>query len=338
MKQKYSMDYPAGAETKNIIALCHIIDEFEDFNRKLKPFISTKYNRDSVFKLWDVSKGKFRLCAGKEKRFYEENKSIIDTINKYTNITRFINANYDWQGNAYKSAGLQSLYQYILKHKKDINKILIVLEKLQELGFERFKFNENLDFTNNDDYDVYTDFRVNYSIVYVDNIVVPPSYCYEGWIDYGTTASNYEMHLKVIGDKIFPENIELNSLLFDEKRLPERIDKENTFDRIITLKNLQTEKTAAIRNSVDLSVSISDLDHRLSSTAGIINRLNGVENKEQLIEVLSSIKTDVEKLKTLSEEYNSSVSEREPTLTPETLEKEKKLYLERRYWTSIDVD
>ena len=103
------------AETNNIIALCHILDDFEEFNKRLIPVISSKYNRNFVFKLWDISEGKFRFGARKAKKFYKENKSVIDTINKYTNITRFINANYDWQGNLYDTSGSMNIFQVIGK-------------------------------------------------------------------------------------------------------------------------------------------------------------------------------------------------------------------------------
>jgi len=325
------------AETNNIIALCHILDDFEEFNKRLIPVISSKYNRNFVFKLWDISKGKFRFGARKAKKFYKENKSVIDTINKYTDITRFINTNYDWQGNPYDNSGLQFFYEYISSNRENIDKILEVLEKIKELGFDGFEFNENLDFTT-ESYDVYPDFRRNYFITYVDNIVVPPSYV--SHIDYGTTFSNYKMKLDFTGGRIskYCSSITLNSLLFDSKRLPKKLDKENIFDSILALKNLQEDKSANIRNSVDLSISVYDLAYRLGITTNIINRLDGVENKEQLIETLTRIKTDVEKLQTLSEEYDSSVSEKEPSITPEVLEIEKQLYIKRRDWASMDID
>jgi len=87
-----------SAEINNIITLCHIIDDFEEFEKKLLPVISPKYNRDFVFQLWGISKGKFKLGARKAKKFYIENKSVIDTINKYSNVPTFINLNYDYYG------------------------------------------------------------------------------------------------------------------------------------------------------------------------------------------------------------------------------------------------
>ena len=68
----------------------------------------------------------------------------------------------------------------------------------------------------------------------------------------------------------------------------------------------------------------------------IISKLEKVKNKEEFVAVLSSIKEDLEKLKTLTENHNASISEQEPLLTPDVLENEKTLYLRRREAAKID--
>lgn len=301
-------------EINNLIALCHILDNFEEFEKRLK----TEYNRDFKLKLLDISQGKTRAFSKKEKKFYNENKSVIDTINKYSSIDIFIGEIYGYYGSA------QFFYEYFLNHKEDLDKITKLLEKIKQLGFDVFTFNEDLDFTT-ETYDVFPTFRRNSRIIYVDNIVVPPSYTSN--INYYTTSSNYKMELDIIGDEIseYGRRITLNSLLFDPNRLPESLTKENTFDNILKLKSEQKEKSAAIRNSVDLSISVSALAYQLSSTSSVISKLDDVQNKSQLLEALLNIKGEVEKLIALSEEYDSSISEKELSLTGEVLEREKKL-------------
>ena len=321
-------------ETKNLIALCHIIDDFEEFEKKLRHVISTKYNRDFTYNLWKISRGKFTIGAFKARKFYKENKSIIDTIGKYSDISSFINRSYDWQGNP--EGNLHFFYQYLIEHKNELDKILAVLEKLQELGFTSFEFNEDLDFTK-ENYSI--DPSYNYSITYVDNIKVIPHY--ESYIKYGTTSSNYKMELRTITNGEFSKygrGIILNSLLFDVNRLPEKIDKETIIDPILKLKEEQVKKSTPIRNSVDINVSIFDLETRLGYTTNTISKLEGVKNKQELLEVLLNMKQDVEKLKTLSSEYDSSVSEKEPSLTSELLEIEKSDYIRRREWRRMDID
>lgn len=327
------MERNYSAETKNIIALCHIIDYFEGFRERLIPMISHGYNRDFVFQLYDVSLVKFRLGASKAKQFYRENKAIIDTINRYSNISRFINDNYGWFGKSEEN--LEFFYEYISNHKDEMDKILAVLCKLNELGFDRFEFNENLDFTT-EMYGIQPSFKRNHHITYVANPEVIPSY--DSYITFRTTSSNYKMDLHVIGDEIsrIDEKIILNSLLFDPKSFPESVNRENTFEHILELKDAQREQTDAIRNSVNLNVSVENLDMQLVASTVVISKLDGVENKGEMLTILESIREDVEKLKALSLQHDSRVSEQQPLVTSEVLEKEKALYLRRRDMSNID--
>lgn len=59
--------------TNNMIGLCHIVDKFPEFEKGLLPGISSKYNRDFIFQVWNISQGEFKLGARKAKRFYAEN-------------------------------------------------------------------------------------------------------------------------------------------------------------------------------------------------------------------------------------------------------------------------
>lgn len=328
-------------KTDNIIALCHIIDQFKDLEEKLIPILLTKLGGgfiselkfvsklNFVSNLYDISKGKPVFGARRAKKFYDENKLVIDTINKYSDIDKFILENITITGEPDKNAGIHFFYDYILSHRDEIDKILAVLEKLKELGFEKFKFDESLDFSK-EIYKVGPHFRGNFRIKYLDNIEVLPSYSND--VIYRTSSSNYKMELGVSGDEIsFSVNeIILNSLLFDPERLPEKLDRKNTYNIILEKRNLQKEARNIIRDSVNLSIGISDLEHELGSTYRVVNRLNNAESKEELIEVLTSIKEEVGKLKTLSEQFDSSILKNNSSITSEFLEGQKTLYLDRR--------
>ena len=291
------------------------------------------FDRKSIFQLEDISNGKFILGAKKAKRFYKENKSVIDKINQFSNIRVFINSNYAPHSTCYES--LEFFYKYILKHKKDINKILDVLNKLNELGFSEIEFDEDLDFSQ-EKYDAHPSFKANFQITYVANATISPQY--ENYLYYYSTNTNYRMKLRVIGDEIStPGEITLNSLIFDPNSLPKQVDRENTFDQILKLKNDQKEKSASIRSSVDLSISISDLDAQLTSTTSTINKIEEIKNKEKLLATLLSIKEDVDKLKELSAEHDKSITEKDPSLTEEILKSEKEAYTRRRFLSSIDL-
>ena len=320
-------------ETNNIIALCHIIDDFEEFEKKLIPMISPKYNRDFVFQLLDVSTGKFVLGAWKAKKFYNENKSIIDKINKYSNIAVFINNSYDRYGKP--NGNLRYLYQYIFSHKNEISKICALLEKIKELGFSHFKFNDLLDFTGKA-YNI-NSLGNTYRLTYVANIKPIPNYRND--IKYETTYSNYRIDLNIQHGEIceYGRNLVLNSLLFDLNSLPKKLDNESIVEYILNLNKTQKDQSDAIRTSVYLNVSVSDLENQLRIIKDMINRLNDVDTKEQLSEVLLNLKENIGKLKNLSLQYDNNLSKQEPLITSKILEEEKKLYLQRREWSNIDI-
>ena len=315
-------------EINNMIALCHIVDDFARFEKRLISTMSQKNDEDFAFQIQDISKGKFKLGARIEKNFYEENKSVIDTINQYSSIEMLIYQNYKYNGEYY--GDLRFFYEYLENHRMDISKILNLLEKIKNLGFYRIELNEDIDFTqkiyranpSNDDF----------YLTYVANPQVIPSYTDD--INFITADSNYEM---TIGPNRIVQKIVLNSLLFEPNTLPEKIDTKHIQGQLVKLKNNQQTQTNIIRNSIDLSISISDLERQFYFTNQTIDRLNEVKNKEELVKILTRMKEDLEKLKELSIEYNSTLLKEEPLLTSELLEKEKKLYLERKACSNIDL-
>lgn len=319
----------------NMITLCHILDEFKAFEERLLPIISPEYNRDFVFQLWDISRGKFTLGAIKARKFYRENKSIIDIINDHSNVPTFINQGYGYHGEP--EDNLQFFYQYLMEHRSKVDQIIAILQKIKALGFSSLEFNESLDFTS-EQYKAYSTFDNNTRITYVDNIEGIPHY--ESYIKYRTRSSNYKMELGVGYQEFYQYNrtIILNSLTFNPNRLPEKIDKETIFEPISKLKEDQVIKSIPIRNSVDIGVSIYDLELRLGYTTNTISKLEGVQNKKELLEILVNMKQEIDNLKILSEQYDSSVAESNPSITPQVLSQEKTLYLRKREWEQYDID
>ena len=327
-----------SSDIDNLIALCHILNAYTEFTQNLPKLIKTKYNRDIVYNLYKISKGKLVVGSKKVKKFYQENKSVIDTINKFSNICIFINYNYDWQGNLSEESGLNFFYKYISTHQESLERILSVLEKIKKLGFDKLEFDEEIDFTNTK-YKIDARLGGNFDIAYFDNIEVVPNY-QKGVVEYRTTESNYKIIAKVSFGELskYGKTIIVNSLLFDPKRLPEDVTKESIFDKIVSLKSNQQENCDTIRNSVDLSIGVDDLYSQFNTTSRIVDGLNNVECKEQLHEVLLGIKAYLDQLQTISSEYDDSISQSDSTITKEKLQKEKQLYLKRRYWASFDID
>ena len=325
-----------SVEVNNLIALCNILNDYTKFTQNLKELIKNNNSRNIAFILYKISKGEFVFSSRKEKKFYKDNKSVIDTINKYSNIQN-ITINYLTEENS-----LDFFYKYIKKHQDNLERILSVLEKIEELGFDKLEFDEENDFTNTI-YEIDTRSYIN-DISYLDNIEIVPNY-ENNIVEYKTTGSNYKIDVHLRFNKIqeykYRKTIIVNSLLFDPKRLPEEITEETIYDKIVSLKKKEQESCNKIRSSVDLSISIDDLYTQFENINKIIEQLNNEENKEQLPELrelLLEFKNNLNQLQKISSEYNERIIKENPNITKEMLKKEKKKYLKRRDWASIDID
>lgn len=312
----------------NLIALCHIIDDFEEFYEDLKNVMSLKNNRNFIFKLQDISIGRFSLFSMKQKKFYNKNKTVIDTINKYSNIISFISHNFNWNENQ-TSNSLEFFHKYILNHKEEISKILAILEKLKKLGFDKIEFNANIDFTE-EIQKIYTIFRDNVSITYLDNLTVVPSYN-SGVVSYKTTNSNYKM---VIGTQLgkisyYDKKIILNSLIFDASRLPDSITKEEIFDKIMKLKTEKIQEYVLLQDCVNLNLLIENLYQAYYDVSKKIENLQTVSEKNELIELLSNIKNIILEIETISKKHNESITYNKKITEP-LIESETQTYIKRR--------
>ncbi len=78
----------------------------------------------------------------------------------------FVNQNYDFNGEII--GDLRFFYEYLIKYKEFVPKIQELLNKLKELGFTKFEFNEELDFTK-ERYGAYLSLSDNFSLIWVDN-------------------------------------------------------------------------------------------------------------------------------------------------------------------------
>lgn len=321
MKKTYNLDI------NNIIALCHLINKKEEVNSFSEDLKLIGYKSDYVKfskfinKIERVSNGQHVLLSGFEKKFYLKYKDVIDIIITYSNMASFSD------NNNYRDI-IELYNNYLLFHEEDIANILAVLNKLLDLGFEEIRFNEEYDFTKmvfdyNPECSHYTD------ITYLDNIQVLPSY--PGVIKYKSNNSNYRIDMEYT-DLYTLANSEIwvNSLFFDPNRLPNSLNMEFVFDEINDKARQYYDINKKIKNSINLSVGINALLEQAEITSCMLDGLENVESREELIEILNNIIAEINKLKKLSCEYNVSLSNKEPMLSKEFLEEEKKKYLSKR--------
>lgn len=321
----------------SLITLCNILDNYEKFNHNLIKLNPCRYAPSALYKLYRISKGEKVFGATKFKKFYQENKDIIDTINKYEHISIFITSNYSgWnQHTTQEKEPIRFFYQYLLKNREQLGQILSVLEKINFLGFSTIKMVEGYDFT--EESQGIWPYGYNSEIVYFDNIQIKPSYSDK--IKYRTTGSNYKMVFEFfIGNikKYSRKSIILNSLTFDPSRLPDILTTENVFDYIMNLAQKLEESYYTIKSSVQFSANITDLQEHFKVLNEVVNELNDTQTKTESRCSLVKIQAELAKLQAISKEYNSSITDENPNITLEMLEEEKKLYLARR--DIIDFD
>ena len=329
------------AKIDDIIALCHILEDYRDFINELNDLLyKPNLGRSISDNLSKVSHGvKLPFAARKVTKFYQAHKEVIDTINKYTDIGYFINNNYNWLGELREESGLDYFHEYIMNHLEKLDKILAVLKRLKQLGFREFKFEPERDFTT-EEQSMYTRYVDNYRINYLDNIEVIPNYQHEK-ITYRTTDSNYMIVNGLIistGELAdYDREIILNSLTFDAKRLPKEITKEVIFDSILKEKNKQKDSCDKIRSSVNLSLTVDDLKEQYRQAEATIDSLLQMDDKQELYRILKGLKANIDELQNASTRYDQSITANDD-ITLEQLKREKKLYRERQYWNNIDID
>lgn len=308
--------------TKNLIALCHILDEYENFKNRLRKLIGKKLDVDFIKKLEDVSIGEFSLSI-KARDFYKQNKKIIDTINQYTNISLFINDNYDCELNEINV--VDYFYNYIKEHRDEMDKILRLLERLRELRIVSISLNKNINFSS-ETYEMNTWMPYNYKLVILDNMEAVPGYSTD-LVRYKTNGSSYKITIGgAFGDlNRYPiGKITLNSLTFDESRLPNYGSPEDVYQTILGLKEEKEDEYAAIKTSVDLNVGLEGLNKAVTIISKRIENIEDSEKKQEFIYQLTIIKNTIIKLQSINEQMDDAVVS-SGLVSKETLEKEKQL-------------
>lgn len=334
------------------ITLCNIADEYCEFNKNLVEFMTTKHNKNVINNLCKIVNGDCVIGERKTKKFYKDNSKVIDEINKRTGIYNFL-CNYDSNGSLRVTSCLDQIHQYILKNKGKLDKIYALLEKIKSLDFEKIVFDENLDFTT-EKHKLYTENCTLIEFAYFDNMEAIPNY-QDSVIEYKTTGSNYRMNLncklyladkannriidKVANfDKYCIGTITLNSLVFDPSRLPDEISNESIFNKIVELKEAKKEECTIIKDSVDLSVAISDLQTQCDLSNDILQGLETVESKKELLEALSRVSEYIGRMQSMSLAHDKSIANSDSQITKEKLREEKQLYYERRFHDSMYSD
>ena len=302
---------------KRLLAIINILDDYKEFCKNLTNYSDNRHG-EKIDELIRISKGLYS-DSSIAKRFYKDNKKTIDTICKYADLNDFI---YRFDSDYF--------YNYIINNKSNINTILKLVTKINELGFNSILFNENYDFTK-EEYKYYKNYSYDFLATYLDNMEAIIKYD-DDFISYKTSDSNYKIVFEVKNDKFTQDykSIFVNSLLFDAKRLPNKYNIEEIINKILGLEKINENKFLTIRSSIDLNVIANDFQDQIDDAK---NKLEKYAKKlsskelEEYLSILNMMKEQSIKLNQLSKLYNNNLNDE---VSLKLLEKEKTLYLKNR--------
>ncbi len=332
--------YCKKIQTNHLIVLCEVGEDYKSFCDDLEELIKSKSNRDLVSKVYHVMQGKLSIGSNKYKEFIEKHKHTIEIMNKYSCLSNLTVLSYDEKGKRRENLAEDYFYQYIQEHNEDIETIKAVALKIKDLGFNEINFGEKLDFTEIE-YELDTSYGSDFA--FLEDMKVNPTYL-NSPIKYRTSGSCYCLILETNGYgsnkevSRYGRNIELNSLIFDPNRLPNEITTESTIGIIRKLAEKKKAEHEDIRDSVDLSITTSDLTSYFERLKEVTEKIDKIKDNQELVNLLSQMQNTLTQLQLFGVNFENQIIDSHTGITDETMKREKKLYLDRRYWASIDID
>lgn len=264
-------------DVRSILALSGFYESIDEFNVDVKKLYSGKHNKiDIRIILNNLSKNKIVFGARDIKEFYEKYSWIDNIIKNYSNginISDFLDTNYDEKGNIKKSSGIEFFKNYYIKHNSDKKRITNLLDRLLQLGFDVFTFNENTDYINKE-------YCINMnegpsSFNYFDNMEYISYDNEKGDYKYQSKKSDYLIQCIDAGIHGFYK-IDLNNLLFDPTVLPKKLEYDTLLNNILGLR-------------------ISTIENKYENINSIINDMNQ-QNMHDELQKLKSYLTEMQKI------------------------------------------
>lgn len=287
---------------KEIIILCNILDKYSLFRDKINDIKKHRSSTKLLYKLEMIVNDKSCFGNKKIKKFYQENKEIIDMY--YRNGLLYL---------IFDIEHLDTVYNHIIKNRDKLDKILALLNRLLELGVKEIFFNESYVYTD-ECYEMDNYMPEQTSIVYLDNIEILPSFD-EYIIRYTTNHSNYRILLNTYN---LTKVIELNDLTFDASRLPDKLTNEELFNRMLSLSKRSTE-ISTLEDIINMYNGTDILTHSMNNTMEMFKCINDSKSKEELMQLLTSIRVNVLKIQTITKQYEENTISGSDVLTKERI-------------------
>ncbi len=309
----------------DLIALCHILDEFKNFSDEVEKIIKDEHGEDLklVRDVTNAAKSN-KLKLNEHYFFCKRNLNTIKTISKYTNVDEFMRSVYERV--SFLSGGMyyvgipfkiEEIYNYLMRNRENLPHILLLLFRMKKLGIRFLEIDEKYNF-NDWIYEIERSF--DKCIVYAENIEILPSYD-DKVIRYKSNDSSYKLSLSV--DVLNREyaSIEVSNLLFSVDKLPSSINKKSLVNEILLKEKNSQFQNFNITNLVKVGVNVEDLKQQYQNVFDEIQRLDDWEEQKELIGVLSEIN---KKLIIFESLYD--IRKERLNMNDERIEEEKKVY------------
>lgn len=323
-------------DIKVAIALCQIIDEYETFMKNLKQF--TEKNKTGNYIEGDKLCGMFRhrpsFSNRKIKKFYKENQIVINKLKEYIDGATFVFYFKEITEIA------QEFFQYLNRNRKDLNKILLTLNQLKQIGFKSIELDETNDFAKTE-YKVYKEPEQNKEdnnkVYFLENLKRIPTYGTE-IIKYQSQGSNYKIEFcysSYTKCLVWYSTIFVNNLTFDVNLLPKSEQEDNLAVNMWKemMASLDTEKEvecSQITNAVNLHIELANLAKEINTMEKTLKGLKGFQETEELNAALLQTKVELTRMKQISEEYDRKITNNDSSITEDVLKRERRREQSRR--------
>ena len=295
----------------DIMGLCIIFNEYKQFSHSIQ--ILNNGSLDDIENLLSLLRGENISVSFEVENFYHNNSEAIKKLESRLSkddLIHFILLLYS----TFKI--IDNFYNYILKHKIDINKLYKLLERIKNLGFEEFDFCENADFSHEIN-NISEDLKRNLIINYLENIQVIPSY--PGNIAYYSEGSSYLITLSPTDIFCFRPSIKLNNLEFDPNCLPDKLDVKEFFSKLLMENQRYNGGINAIKYCKDFDNPISNLQLTINKLNELKNRVDSEETKDRLTTLLKVLEEEFNRLLGIKNGYIDISLNRYDYLTIEDL-------------------
>ena len=295
----------------DIMGLCIIFNEYKQFSHSIQ--ILNNGSLDDIENLLSLLRGENISVSFEVENFYHNNSEAIKKLESRLSkddLIHFILLLYS----TFKI--IDNFYNYILKHKIDINKLYKLLERIKNLGFEEFDFCENADFSHEIN-NISEDLKRNLIINHLENIQVIPSY--PGNIAYYSEGSSYLITLSPTDISSFRPSIKLNNLEFDPNCLPDKLDVKEFFSKLLMENQRYNGGINAIKYCKDFDNPISNLQLTINKLNELKNRIDSEETKDRLTTLLKVLEEEFNRLLGIKNSYIDISLNRYDYLTIEDL-------------------